>query len=149
MTEKNRIIQYSSQIRKSTIKKFKQVPEGFENWTYAEGKMTIADLAQHLIDVDVWLEVTINGKEYDAYGKTGLAATANRDEYDQLLERLQSAGTQREKFIESLSDDVLYGKVLVHESGKEVDTLAVIVRSTFDHEVHHRGQLSIYMNLLK
>ncbi len=46
------LTKFSVDVRESTLKRLRTVPAGFENWRLDKDSMSIADLAQHIIDCD-------------------------------------------------------------------------------------------------
>ena len=47
-----RLAEFSSEIRKITLKRLQEVPEEFFNWRLNNTAMSFAHIVQHLIDVD-------------------------------------------------------------------------------------------------
>jgi uncharacterized damage-inducible protein DinB len=148
-SEALRIAELATAIRESSVKRFRAVPHGFENWRPSPGAMSIADLAQHLVDADEWLfEKLRNCHIKGIKGTSGLKTVANRDEFETLIGRLSELSAQRSRMIAGLSDEALAREVDDDRFGDEVSIWWVIVRGNLDHESHHRGQLAAYLRLV-
>jgi len=55
MNSKNyfdQLAEFSSEIRKLTLKRLEDVPEGFINWRINNTAMSFVDIVQHLINID-------------------------------------------------------------------------------------------------
>lgn len=143
------LIDFSLVVRQSSVKRFKLVPEGKENFRYKEGKMSISDLAQHLIDCDHDLFKRISEKiDVPAEGNAGAIHIESREQYEQLIQQLSDLGEERANFIRKLSEVQFEEKILDNRFGGMKSGLWIILRGNLDHEIHHRGQLSILLNLV-
>lgn len=147
--EARRLAELAAAIRLSTLKRLRRVPAGDEHWRPKPGMMSFADLAQHLIDVDTWLLKSLEGEDYPAQGRAGLAETANWETFLGLLEELERSGKVRRRRIKNMSDEELQRKVHGAAFAKDVTTWWMIVRGNLDHEIHHRGQIALYLSLLE
>ncbi|MFX0090824.1 MAG: hypothetical protein ACFFBD_03595, partial [Candidatus Hodarchaeota archaeon] len=84
--ERKMIAKFSEAVRESTIKRLKLVPSGFENWRITPNSMSIADLAQHIIDADNWLFKMLETKNlHPIYGQVGQVDINQRNEFLQLI----------------------------------------------------------------
>ncbi len=131
------------------MKRLRRVPPGQENWRIAPGAMSVADLAQHLVDTDEWLFKKIEVKTLDPIvGYTGAVEITDRADYLALLDALIRTGAQRCALLESLTEDQLDEKIFDARFGGEVSLWWIIVRGNLDHEIHHRGQLAAYLRAM-
>lgn len=112
--------------------------------------MSIADLAQHLIDADQWMADKIHSPARGSMvGQCGLAEISSLQNYNELLARLAESGSERAQLIESLSEDDL---AVIYDDDRfpgKVSLWWLIMRGNLDHEIHHRGQLSTYLRILR
>ena len=143
------LAEFSHAVRESTLKRLRAVPEGFENWRITQDAMSFADIAQHLIDADDWLFKKLEVKDLEPLtGRSGIARIDNRDDYLSLLESLENRGRQRSELIESLTETQLAEHIYDRRFGGEVAVWWIIVRGNLDHEIHHRGQIAVYLRVL-
>jgi uncharacterized damage-inducible protein DinB len=77
----------------------------------------------------------------------GAIEISNRDEYIDLLSQLETTGRERADLIERLGSEHLARKIYDSRFGDKVSVWWIIMRGNLDHEIHHRGQLSVYLRL--
>ena len=144
--EAERLVAFAHAVRDSTLERLRRVPPGRENWRFAPGAMSFADLAQHLVDTDEWLFKKIKVKKLDPIlGEAGTVEITDRAEYLALIDALVRTGDARCALLESLTDDQLDEKIFDARFGGEVSLWWIIVRGNLDHEIHHRGQIASYL----
>ena len=137
---------FSIVVRESSLKRFRKVPLGMENWQYQKGKMSFADLAFHLVECDQWMLDMIGGNRLLPITESRLQ-TNSRGEFEAMLETLYTSGERRKSFIQQCSSDTLDRRIYDPRVDKEVTVWWFIVRGNLDHEIHHRGQVAILLNL--
>jgi uncharacterized damage-inducible protein DinB len=108
--------------------------------------MSFADLLVHLIEADEWLfkklaEPTLA----PMVGRAGATHISAREQFTALCTNLEALGHRRASFLRSLSEAQLEATVFDQRFGGSVTTWWVIVRGNLDHEVHHRGQLVVWL----
>lgn len=146
MTEGNRLAEFSTAVRQSTLKRLRLVPEGLENWRLSPEAMSFADLAQHLIDADNWLFEMVQARNLEPMvGKPHLVDVTHPGQYLGLLDELQQTGARRAEMLDSMTDSQLSEMIFDRRYGREVTLWWIIVRGTLDHEIHHRGQMAAYL----
>lgn len=147
--ERQLLGQLSNSARNSTIKRLKRVAEGAENWAIAEGKLSFADLARHILDCDkAILKIFESNSIGKNLGEPGVAGTVDREGFEALLVELKEYKTIRHDFIVGLSDDDL--NVLIDADrirGVEKMPTRLLLVETLDHEIHHRGQIAVYLGV--
>jgi uncharacterized damage-inducible protein DinB len=136
-------LQYFAKVRERTMRVARCVPSEKIDWTYASEKFTLGDLLRHMAITERYLfaeniqghpsRYTTHGKEF---GKT-------HDEILALMERLHAESMQ---IFSNLTDASLQEKC-VNVGGMEI-TRWKWLRSMVEHEIHHRGQLYIYLGIL-
>ena len=139
---------FSRVVRESTIKRLTLTPKSFENWKITENAMSIADIAQHLVDTDEWLFDKLSNPQLKPItGKTGSVHIKRRDEFKSIIEKLRETG---EKRYEGILDRWDYNQMIYDSrfNGK-VSVLWIVIRGNLDHEIHHRGQLSAYLRVIQ
>lgn len=138
-----KFIAYYGKIRQITDKVIQVVPSDKLDWTYAAGKFTIGDLVRHIAAIErhVFAEIANGGKpNYRGCGKE-LA-----DGYEAVVSYFNEMHLQSIEIFGALSDESLKGKVKSLD-GRDIE-LGNFLRALVVHEVHHRGALCIYLNLL-
>jgi len=130
------------------LKRFKTIKPGFENWKYMEDKMSIADLLFHLIECDLWMFKILAGESSEPI-KESRFYCHNFSEYEKLINEFELTGEERAVFIKSYKEEDFQRKVFDPRAGQNVTVLHFIIRGNLDHEIHHRGQLSMMMNLIE
>lgn len=148
-SEGKRLAEFSRVVRESTLKRLRVVPEGYENWRFSAETMSFADLTQHLIDADNWLFEMLRVKNLKPIvGKPHLVEVTNRDQYLKILNELEQAGARRAEKLESITDTQLSEMIFDRRFGREVSAWWIILRGNLDHEIHHRGQIIVYLRLI-
>jgi uncharacterized damage-inducible protein DinB len=139
----NSFLRYYEKIRQGTIRVIQAIPEDKIDWTYKHGKFTFADLIRHIAAIEryVFAEVAIGNKpSYKGCGKE-LA-----DGYDLVIAYFYEMHKQSIERFQAITDESLKQKIKSLD-GKEI-TLGNFIRSLIVHEVHHRGAMCIYLNLI-
>lgn len=148
--EGKRLAQFARSVRESTLKRLKQVPVGMENWHPSPGALSFADIAQHLVDCDNWLFRKLEEKDLKPIvAEAGSVYIGKRQDFEDILSELQSIGTKRSELIASASESKLSEMLFDERFESEVTTWWVILRGNLDHEIHHRGQLAVYLGIIK
>jgi uncharacterized damage-inducible protein DinB len=136
-------INYYQKTRLVTKKVIGVIPPDQLDWTYKKDKFTIADLVRHIAAIErhVFAEVALNNPpNYKGCGKE-LA-----DGLPDILAYLDEMHAQSIAIFRSLPDASLKRKIRSLD-GKEIG-LDAFLRALLVHEIHHRGVLCIYLNLL-
>jgi len=151
MNEKQKLIKFSKAVRESTLKRLRLIPDGFENFRPTEDSMSVADIAQHLVDCDVWLREKVGNPALKSIkGKSNMVKIDSRSQFEELLKKLEQSNKDREELINQIDiDDKPEERIFDDRFNKKVGIWWLIVRGNLDHEIHHRGQLSIYLKLIK
>lgn len=132
------------------MKRLRAVPEGKENWRMAEEKMSIADIAHHLIDSDRWTMEKLKNPDIKAIdGVVNAVVIKSRKEYENLLSELEEILNTKILAIKNMTYWELDKKIYDDRFGKEVNLWFVILRGNIDHEIHHRGELAAYIQFLE
>lgn len=149
MNEVENIVELFKTVRESTLKRLALVPDGREDWRIAEGKMSIGDIVQHLIDCDYWMIEKIRNTGLKAIdGVVNAVQVNSRDDFNNLVDNLKIALDNKIEFVKVLSPSDLQIEMFDDRFDKEVSIWWIIMRGNIDHEVHHRGQLSAYLQMI-
>jgi len=149
-TELERIIEFACAVRQSTIKRLELIPLGFENWAISEKALTVAEIANHLIEADHWLLQKFSDLSLKPFkAAKGKIHISSRDEYIQLILELRKWLDKKNDYLTRLTPEQLDEKISDDRFEGLVMRWWVIVRGNLDHEIHHRGQLSAYIRVLQ
>lgn len=143
ITSVKEFISYLKKTRETTNKVIEVIPRNSLDWSYISGKFTIADLVRHIaaIERNVFAEMIISNKtNYKGCGKE----LANG--YENIIFYFNEMHSESLQIFSSLSDESLKQKIKSLD-GKEIE-LAAFLRALIVHEIHHRGALCIYLNML-
>jgi|WetSurMetagenome_2_1015567.scaffolds.fasta_scaffold206852_2 uncharacterized damage-inducible protein DinB len=146
----NLLHEFTIAVRESTIKRLVKVPEGYENWKISRGALSFSQQARHLIDLDYWTIDKIKNpslKSIETQNVEGLVCT--REEFNSLVSKLKESLEVKLKFLESLSDEVLQSQIYDDRYDSKVSVAWLILRGNLDHEIHHRGQIAVYLRVLE
>ncbi|WP_276495680.1 DinB family protein [Pontibacter litorisediminis] len=136
-------LDYYTRIRERTNRIIQVIPPDKMDWSYKKGKFTIADVVRHIACIERYMyaeTVLGNPSRYHGCGKE-LA-----DGYEQVLSLFEELHQESMAIFGSLHDSDLNRKCMT-PAGVQI-TARKWLRAMVEHEVHHRAQLYIYLNLL-
>jgi uncharacterized damage-inducible protein DinB len=136
-------LDYYAKLRQRTERVIHCIPPERINWTYEEGSFTLGDIVRHLATIERFMfaeTVQGNRSRYPGHGKE-LA-----DGYEEVLSLMTHLHHESLSIFGQLSDEDLRRKCLT-PSGTPI-TVWKWLRSMAEHEIHHRGQLYIYLRML-
>jgi uncharacterized damage-inducible protein DinB len=136
-------LDYYEKIRSRTNGVIAVVPPDQLEWTYRPGKYTIGDIIRHIACIERYMYAeTIAGRKSSYRG----CAVAVAEGYDKVLQLFNSLHNESLSIFSSLSDEDL-GRRCITPAGSSITTWKWL-RALVEHEVHHRGQLYIYLGML-
>lgn len=139
-------LKYESSLTKKMLER---VSFDKKEWKPHEKSMTLGRLATHVAEIPHWISRVINMDEFDflVQGFSSHTAGSQEELIKIFTEKLNKALTDLESM-----DDESFDKIWTVRRGKQVFSQIkkrVAVRSWgFNHFIHHRGQLSVYLRLL-
>jgi len=136
-------LHYFNSVRERTMRVARCVPPDKLDWSYAPGKFTLGDLLRHIAVTErcLWGE-NIQGKP-SMYKSHGKEFADGLDNVLALMERLHKESLE---IFSKLSDADLQTKCKT-PGGVEL-TKWKWLRLTVEHEIHHRGQVYLYLAML-
>lgn len=144
------LIEFIRAVRNSTIKRLERVPAGFENYSPSNGSLSIANIAKHIIDLDNWTFDKLKNPSLKAIEtQTANITIGSRFEYEDMIEELNELAEEKIVLIESMSEADLQKKMFDDRFDSEVTVEWILLRGNLDHEIHHRGQLAVYLRLIQ
>lgn len=133
----------------STRRLLERVPDAHLGWKPHDKSFSLGDLAGHIANLSTWMGRILESTEFD------LASVADRRgaspvSRDDLLQRLETNVKDARAKLAEQTDASLLAPWTLKNAGREMFTMprASVLRSfVFNHLVHHRGQLTVYLRL--
>lgn len=119
------------------------IPPEKMDWSYAPGRFTLGDLLRHIAATERYMfaeNVQGRASRYISHGKE---FAGGRDHVLAFMERLHA---ETMEIFAKLSDQDLQGKCR-NVGGTDI-TVWKLLRSMTEHEIHHRGQIYLYLGIL-
>jgi uncharacterized damage-inducible protein DinB len=133
-----------------TRRALERVPEGRDDWKPHDKSMPLGRLAMLVARMPSWITLIINQDELDLNPPGG----SNIDQKPlrtsaELVKALDEGVAQARQALQGVTDDQLMKPWRLLMSGKVVneEPRHVVLRDTFMHLSHHRGQLTVYQRL--
>ena len=136
-------LDYFERVRQRTLRVIKSIPREHIDWTYKEGKFSFADLIRHLATIERYMyaeNVQLKPSRYPGHGKE-LA-----DGYDEVMAFFERLHRESMEIFASLTDEDLKKKCMT--PGGASITVWKWLRAMIEHEIHHRGQIFLYLSML-
>jgi uncharacterized damage-inducible protein DinB len=136
-------LHYFGNVRQRTMRVARCIPPDKIDWTHAPGKFTFGDLLRHLAVAEryMWAENVQGHKaRYSTHGKE-LA-----DGYDNVLAFMERLHTESMEIFGRLTDEDLQRKCRTPDDAPI--TTWKWLRLMPEHEIHHRGQIYLYLSIL-
>ncbi|MGH2643821.1 MAG: DinB family protein, partial [Chitinophagaceae bacterium] len=134
---------YYNKVRKRTNRLLAVVSSEHLDFAYKQGKFTVSDQIRHIAAIERYMFAeTISGRKslYRGCGKE-LA-----DGYENIMNFFNQSHKETLEIISQLNDEDL--KRYCHTpTGTEIE-IGKWLQLLAEHEIHHRAQLYIYMNML-
>ncbi|WP_216829782.1 DinB family protein [Alkalihalobacterium elongatum] len=134
-------VKFLDATRKRTLQYIEAIPESSLDWKPAEDKFTTGDLLRHLASSQLmFLSVFEKGEWiYPGHDNT------KGETIEEIKKYLEECHVTLTTGLLALGNDLLERKVpTLH--GHEVSSWRILMALT-EHEIHHRGQLSTYLQM--
>jgi uncharacterized damage-inducible protein DinB len=135
-------LQYFGNVRERTMRVARCVPADKIDWSYASGKFTLGDLLRHIAVGERYLFAENIRGQASRYRTHGRELADSREAILALMERLHAESME---IFSGLTDASLQEKC-VNVGGMEI-TRWKWMRSMVEHEIHHRGQVYLYLGI--
>ncbi|MEW6212593.1 MAG: DinB family protein [Acidobacteriota bacterium] len=136
-------LDYLEKVRARTLRVISRIPPDRIEWTYREGKFTFGDVIRHLGAIERYMFVEnaqLRPSRYPGHGRE-LA-----DGYENVVAFLDEMHRQSVELLSRLTDDDLKRKCVTPDGA--AITVWKWLRAMIEHEVHHRGQLYLYLSMI-
>jgi uncharacterized damage-inducible protein DinB len=137
-------LDYFARVRERTLKVIRYIPAEQMDWTYRPGKFSFADIIRHLATIERYMyaeNCQLKPSRYPGHGKE-LA-----DGYENVLRFFEQMHGESLEIFGRLSDADLRKKCLT--PGGAPITVWKWLRAMIKHEIHHRGQLYLYLGMVE
>ncbi|HJW94045.1 MAG TPA: DinB family protein [Thermoanaerobaculia bacterium] len=134
------LIDYFDRIRERTLKGVARIPPDRIDWTYQDGKFTFGDLIRHLAAIERWMfaeNAMLRPSRYPGHGRE-LA-----DGYDAAVAYMKQMHDEAMPLFRAADLDAR----CVTPAGIEL-SVGKWIRAMIEHEIHHRGQLYMYLSMV-
>jgi uncharacterized damage-inducible protein DinB len=128
-----------------------QVPDGKYDWKPHERSMIFGYLADMVARIPSWIAMEITKDELDVAPAEGAGMGRTRLETNaELIEALDKAATEARSALQGTTDEHLMTSWRLLARGQVVMETPrhVMIRDTFSHWAHHRGQMTVYLRLM-
>lgn len=134
---------YYGKIKDRTRRVIASIPKDKIEWTYKEGKFTFGDLIRHLANIERYMYAENAQFKPSLYKGCGLEYAAG---YDKVLAYYNKMNEESMAIFAQLTAEQLQQKTET-PAGIPI-TLWKWLRAMVEHEIHHRGQLFLYLGLI-
>ena len=136
-------LQYFGNVRERTLRVARCIPPDKIDWSYAPGKFTLGDLLRHIVVTEryMWAEnIQGNKSRYTSHGKEFAEG------YQNVLAFMERLHGESMEIFSRLTDDDLQKKCKTPDDSPI--TTWKWLRLMTEHEIHHRGQIYLYLAML-
>src|SRR5215471_4404019 len=139
----NTFLEYFDKVHQRTLRVIRCMPPEKIEWSYAPGKFTLGDLVRHIAAINRYMFAeNVQGKP-SRYAGCGAELA---DGFDTVVQFFEDKHRESVEMISRLTTDDLQGKCKT--PGGAPITVWKWLRSMTEHEIHHRGQIYLYLALL-
>ncbi|MEL6131900.1 MAG: DinB family protein [Bacteroidota bacterium] len=135
---------YYGKIKSRTRRLFSYIPRDKMEWTYQEGKFTVGDIIRHLGAIERYMYAENAQGRLSRYKGCGIDLA---DGYEEIIAYYERMHEESKAILSQLTPRDLRHKVQT-PAGIEI-TLWKWLRAMLEHEIHHRGQLYMYLAMLR
>ena len=143
MSSHAEFLDYFEKVHGRTLRVLRCIPPEKIEWTYQEGKFTLGDIARHLAAIERHMfaeNAQFKPSRYNGCGRE-LA-----DGYENVLNYFEKMHRDSVEIFSKLTESALNRKC--ETPGGASITLWKWLRSMAEHEIHHRGQIYLYLAML-
>jgi uncharacterized damage-inducible protein DinB len=139
----NVFLEYLDKIHQRTMRVARCIPPDKIDWTYREGKFTLGDLVRHIVTIERYMFAETVAERPSRYAGCGKELA---DGHAQILELAERLHRESVEIFSQLSPEDLNRKCATPE-GTSITTWKWL-RAMVEHEIHHRGQIYLYLSML-
>ncbi len=139
-------LEYLDKVHQRTTRVVQCIPPDKLEWSYREGKFTLGDLVRHIAAIERYMFAeTIQGQP-SRYAGCGRELA---DGYEAVMALRETLHRQTVEILSRVGtgDEGLQGKCATPDGSKI--TIWKWLRLMTEHEIHHRGQIYLYLAMLE
>lgn len=144
ITNIDSFLAYYAKVKNRTRRVIQSIPKEKLEWTYQEGKFTFGDLIRHLANIERYMYAENAQFKPSRYKGCGVEYAEG---YDAVVDYYNEMHEESVAIFKQLTAEDLQKKCTT-PAGIEI-TLWKWLRAMVEHEIHHRGQLFLYLGLLE
>lgn len=137
-------LRYFERVRGRTARVAACIPGERLEWTYREGKYTLGDLVRHLAATERWMFAENAQRRPSRYPGHGRELADGLPAVRKYFERCHAESVA---ILGALTPEDLQAKCVTPGGGEIV--VWKWLRSMIEHEIHHRGQIYLYLAMLE
>jgi len=134
----------------NTRKTLERVPSDQLGWRPHEKSFTLGELASHVARVPSWAPVTLRERSFDLASPDANTPFEVPSSTEGILELFDKHRAEARAALEE-ADDAAFGETWTLKNGDEtifsMPRAAVLRTMIFNHVIHHRGQLTVYLRM--
>jgi uncharacterized damage-inducible protein DinB len=136
-------LDYHGKIRQRTDRIVALVPSGHLDWRCRPGSFSLGDTVRHVAAIERYLYAEVAAGRPSLYAGCG---PGRADGPAEVLDYYQRRRAESAAIFSSLTDSDLQQKRRTPGNGQI--TLWKWLRAFLEHEIHHRGQLYVYLGMV-
>ena len=136
-------LNYFDKVHQRTMRVVRAIPPDKVDWRFRDGVFTLGDLVRHIATVNRYMFGEIVQGRPSAYAGCGRDLAARYEEIIEFAERLYRETTA---ILSTFNPEDLNRKCTTPD-GASITTWKWL-RAMIEHEIHHRGQIYIYLSIL-
>jgi uncharacterized damage-inducible protein DinB len=136
-------LDYYKRIRHRTMEVVALVPEDQVEWSYASGKFSFGDIIRHIATIERFMYAENMLNRPSSYAGCGVEVAKG---YPGIIRFMDDLHQESLSIFASLTPGDLQSKC--NTPGGATITKWKWLRAMVEHEVHHRGQLFVYLGLI-
>ena len=143
MSSHAEFLDYLEKVHGRTLRVLRCIPPEKIEWSYHEGKFTLGDIARHLAAIERQMfaeNAQFKPSRYNGCGREFA------DGHENVLNYFEKMHRESVEIFSKLTDSDLNRKC--ETPGGAFITLWKWLRSMAEHEIHHRGQIYLYLAML-
>jgi uncharacterized damage-inducible protein DinB len=137
------LLEYIGKVHQRTTRVAQCIPPDKLEWSYRDGKFTLGDLLRHIAAVERYMFAETAQGQLSCYAGCGRELA---DGYDAVMTFRETLHAQTLEILSRLGDEGLQGKCITPDAAKI--TVWKWFRLMTEHEIHHRGQIYLYLGPL-